>query len=103
MREILFKIGGRPNLLKIPWLITEEAAAYCGMTLKTFKAYAGVLPCGGDSELKLYHVDELDRWIEDLLEFPFPHSVVSKPRQLTFRQEVNDLKELDQDRRVKPE
>lgn len=99
MREILCRQKvktGRPSLLKIPWLRTEEAAAYCGMSLAAFKSYAGVLPCGGDADVKLFHVDHLDRWIEYLLDFPFPHIAVSKPRQMVFRQEVNDLRELDQ-------
>lgn len=101
-REILFKKSGFPNLLKIPWLRTEEAAAYCGMSLVAFEDYSEGLSRGGDPDVKLYHVDHLDLWMEDRLETPFPYQAVSRPRQLVFRREVNDLRELDRDRDMKP-
>ncbi|MBC8420875.1 MAG: hypothetical protein H8E10_20030 [Desulfobacterales bacterium] len=97
MREIFFQKIGLANILKSPWLRTEEAAKYCGMSLEVFEEHSEGLPHGGDSELKLFHVSSLDVWMEDNLEIPFPHETAKRPRQEIFRQKVDNLRELDQE------
>jgi len=89
MREMIFEDGKK--VVKSPWLRPAEAAAYCGISRSTFdeRASAVNLPHGGDSRLKLYHTEVLDRWIGGVLDVPFfPEPI--KPRQRRFRMPIED-------------
>lgn len=49
-----------------PWLSTDEAAEYCGVSRETFrKIQRETLPCpatGGNSTNRRYHATVLDEW-----------------------------------------
>ena len=60
MKRIELKNG---KIIETPWLRVEEAAAYCGVARSTFMDRVGELPYSGDDDLRLYHCDILDRFL----------------------------------------
>ena len=61
MKRVMTKKG----IIVTPWLKTDEAAAYCGLSTNAFIKHTKDLPYGGDSETRLYHVRILDAWMTD--------------------------------------
>lgn len=61
MKRIELKNG---KIIETPWLRVEEAAAYCGVARSTFVERAGdTLTFSGDVNLRLYHCDVLDAFL----------------------------------------
>lgn len=65
MREVIIKKGVK---LRSPWLRIGEAAVYCGLSESAFRDHAKGLDHGGDSRNRRYHVNVLDKWVNN--EFP---------------------------------
>ncbi len=69
MKRVEMKKG---RIVETPWLRIDEAAAYCGVSRNAFLARAKHLPFSGHSDLRLYHCNILDRFINgDLPDAPF--------------------------------
>jgi len=63
-KTILMHIS-RGISIESPWLFTEEAAAYCGLTEVEFIELSKGLPHSGNKTIWLYHVEILDAWIRN--------------------------------------
>lgn len=57
--------------VETPWLKPAEAAAYCGVSRNFMDKHGSRLPHGGSARTRLYHVEVLDRWINNELDIPF--------------------------------
>jgi len=83
MKEVAFK----NRVIKTPWLRIEEAAAYCGLSRVAFDARVkNLLPHGGDSRTRIYHVKILDAWLGNELDTPFTQQKeLPKPKKRRAR------------------
>jgi len=65
MKEVVIAEG---KVIRTPWLRIREAAIYCGLALSVFRAHSKGVPHGGSDRTRLYNVDVLDMWINNLIE-----------------------------------
>ncbi len=73
----------KKKIIESPWMRTDDAAAYCGISRTAFRKRAYRLPHGGDESLRLYHVSMLDAFIEGRLpDYPFREEEPSPPRYI---------------------
>jgi hypothetical protein len=79
MKEVAIeREDGKKRLIATPWLNTGEAAVYCGLSRTTFDKRAAGIPCGGTGRHRRYHVDVLDKWVNNELNAPFSPSAAAK-------------------------
>jgi hypothetical protein len=89
MKRIELKNG---KIIETPWLRVEEAAAYCGVARSTFMDRVGELPYSGDEDLRLYHCDVLDRFINgEMPDASFKKRAARERRPRRYRQTKKDL------------
>lgn len=68
----LIKIPNKKEHILTPWLNTDEAAAFCGISRETFRRLQSeILPCpatGGNQTNRRYYTPVLTEWWQKIAE-----------------------------------
>ncbi len=74
------------KVVSTPWLRSDEAAVYCGISETGFLKRAQNLPHSGNEEMILYHTSVLDAFIEGKIpEAPFKKTSGLKSLEKTVK------------------
>lgn len=74
----------KKKIIESPWLRVDEAATYCGISRTAFTIRSARLPYSGGRDIKLYHTNILDAFIEGRLP-DAPFSPEEEPPKVQIR------------------